>query len=235
MPSWDIVVNRVGNKLFFDKRQDANIDYVTCMETANDFGDDDSESINHHGKLMNEASYVNQAFSQQVLSQTEGLLEYDNPRGPFVSSAEELPAPVGYKYRKFTLGNAPKHGDEDSRVEVLCRCELDGIVKSKSNDDQTMRVFTLNELDSKLTGGVDWRLKLESQRGAVLATELKNNSNKLARWTLQALLSGADLIKLGFISRKHPKESAHHGVIMTPPVECFVYHPCSPVHSPQSQ
>ena len=38
--------------------------------------------------------------------------------------------------------------------------------------------------------GIDWRQKLESQRAAVLANELKNNRNKLARWTCQALLAG---------------------------------------------
>lgn len=45
--------------------------------------------------------------------------------------------------------------------------------------------------------GVDWRQKLDSQRGAVLATELKNNSNKLARWTCCAILAGSEYLKLG--------------------------------------
>lgn len=36
--------------------------------------------------------------------------------------------------------------------------------------------------------GVDWRQKLENQRGAVLATELKNNANKIAKWTAAALV-----------------------------------------------
>jgi translation initiation factor 3 subunit D len=31
-------------------------------------------------------------------------------------------------------------------------------------------------------------------RMQVLATELKNNANKLAKWTAQALLSGADQV-----------------------------------------
>ena len=35
---------------------------------------------------------------------------------------------------------------------------------------------------------MDWRQKLENQRGAVLATELKNNANKLAKWTAGALV-----------------------------------------------
>ena len=49
----------------------------------------------------------------------------------------------------------------------------------------------------KFSGGVDWRSRLDTQRGAVLATELKNNSCKLAKWTVSALLAGSDQIKFG--------------------------------------
>jgi len=44
---------------------------------------------------------------------------------------------------------------------------------------------------------VVWREKLDLQRGAVVATELKNNSFKLAKWTAGALLAGSDQIKFG--------------------------------------
>lgn len=49
----------------------------------------------------------------------------------------------------------------------------------------------------QVSGGVDWRVKLDNQRGAVLATELKNNSCKLAKWTVGALLAGSDQLKFG--------------------------------------
>ena len=49
----------------------------------------------------------------------------------------------------------------------------------------TTLVKALNEFDSKVTG-IDWRLKIETQRGAVIANELKNNANKLAKWTAMA-------------------------------------------------
>ena len=49
------------------------------------------------------------------------------------------------------------------------------------------------------SGGVDFRTKLDLQRGAVVATELKNNSFKLAKWTAGALLAGSDQIKFGFV------------------------------------
>jgi translation initiation factor 3 subunit D len=54
----------------------------------------------------------------------------------------------------------------------------------------------LNEYDPKQTG--DWRKRIDAQRAGVLATELKNNSNKLAKWTSQALVAGTDTIKLGY-------------------------------------
>ena len=63
--------------------------------------------------------------------------------------------------------------------------------------------------------GVDWRQKIENQRGAVLATELKNNANKLARWTSAALVAGVDLIKLGYVARVHPRDKHHHVILST--------------------
>ncbi|KAI3908843.1 hypothetical protein MKW98_029393 [Papaver atlanticum] len=54
---------------------------------------------------------------------------------------------------------------------------------------------------------------LETQRGAVLATELKNNANKLAKWTAQALLASADMMKLGYVSRVHPRDHFNHSIL----------------------
>jgi translation initiation factor 3 subunit D len=59
------------------------------------------------------------------------------------------------------------------------------------------------------------RDKIDSQRGAVLANELKNNSFKLAKWTAQSLLSGADQMKIGFCSRVTPKNAYEHVILAT--------------------
>ena len=185
------------------------------METANDFGDDDRDSINNSGQLMREATYINEAFSQQVLVKGDKPVTFNEPRGPFAQHPEEPVAPVCYRYRKFTLGKPPKEGDEDKRVSVLCRCEVDGVMKGMHDEDLFLRLYALNEVDSKLAGGIDWRQKLDSQRGAVLANELKNNSNKLAKWTVQALLSNADLIKFGYVSRMNPKATDSHVLLGT--------------------
>lgn len=45
---------------------------------------------------------------------------------------------------------------------------------------------------------MDWRQKLDPQRGAVLATELKNNSCKIAKWALCSHLAGTSFIKFGW-------------------------------------
>ena len=49
------------------------------------------------------------------------------------------------------------------------------------------------------SGGIDWRSKIDNQRGAVLATELKNNNSKLAKWTICSLLAGSSQIKFGLL------------------------------------
>ena len=70
-------------------------------------------------------------------------------------------------------------------------------------------------LPKSCPAGVDWRHKLETQRGAVLATELKNNANKLAKWTAAALVSGVEIIKLGYVSRVHQRDTRHHVILGT--------------------
>ena len=62
-----VASGQVGNKLFLDKRGDSTIDYVTCNETAHDVGEEEKDSINHPAKLMAEATFINQNFTQQAL------------------------------------------------------------------------------------------------------------------------------------------------------------------------
>lgn len=90
-----------------------------------------------------------------------------------------------YRYRKFELpGNKL----------VLCRTEVDGA----TGPGQYILARALNEWERTS----DWKTKFSgSQQGAVMASEIKNNSTKLCRWASQAMLSGVDSIKLGFITR----------------------------------
>jgi translation initiation factor 3 subunit D len=122
-------------------------------------------------------------------------MPHDNP---FYNAAEETepPASKAYKYTRFDLSTS----DEDP-VYLIVRTELDAVQKNAiSGEDQFVTVHALNEFDNKAQGSggaLDWRTKLVSQRGAVVATEMKNNSCKLARWTVQSILARADVMKLG--------------------------------------
>lgn len=198
--SWDIVIQRVGNKLFFDKRDGSQLDLLSVHETSQEPLPEAKDDINSAYSLSVEAAYVNQNFSQQVLIRDGNKVTFDEPN-PFANEGEEV-ASVAYRYRRWKL---------DDDMHLIARCEVQSV-----NEINKQRSFltlnALNEFDSKYSG-VDWRQKLETQRGAVLATELKNNANKLAKWTAQALLASADYMKLGFVSRVHPRDHFNHVIL----------------------
>ena len=157
------------------------------------------DQINAPGALKEEATHINNVFPSQVVQESESnKVEMANEH-PFYNSAEETdpPASKAYKYRRFDLSLA---SDEEA-IHLVVRTELDAVVKNSiSGEDQYLIIKALNEFDNKAQGSggaLDWRTKLASQRGAVVATEMKNNSCKLARWTTQAILAKADLMKLG--------------------------------------
>lgn len=198
--SWDIVVQRVGNKLFFDKRDGSQLDLLSVHETSQEPLPEAKDDINSAYSLSVEAAYINQNFSQQVLVRDGNKVTFDEPN-PFANEGEEV-ASVAYRYRRWKL---------DNDVFLVARCEVQSVMEL-NNQRSFLTLNALNEFDPKYSG-VDWRQKLETQRGAVLANELKNNANKLAKWTAQALLAGADMMKLGYVSRVHPRDHFNHVIL----------------------
>ncbi|KAL4996736.1 eukaryotic translation initiation factor 3 subunit D [Aspergillus recurvatus] len=219
--SWDIVIVHQGNKIYFDKREGASLDLVTVNENAADAPLEVAESsgkqelINTPSALALEATFINHNFAlQTVVEANNAKVDFNHPN-PFYNAEEETEplASKGYKYRRFDLS---LESDEEP-LNMIVRTEVDALVKNPvSGEDQQLVVKALNEFDSKAQGSggsLDWRSKLYSQRGAVVATEMKNNSCKLARWTTQAILAKADGMKLGFVSRANPRSAAAHVVL----------------------
>jgi len=217
--SWDLVFTRRGNKVFIDKRDNSSLDMVTVNENATDapleISEGNKDSINSPGALMMEATHINNVFPLQVVLESESSklsMAHDHP---FYNGEEESdpPASKAYRYRRFDLS---LEKDEEP-LHLVIRTELDAVVKNNINgEDQFMTIKALNEFDNKAQGSggaLDWRTKLASQRGAVLATEMKNNSCKLARWAVQSILAKADTMKLGFVSRTNPKNNNDHVVL----------------------
>jgi len=212
---WDVVVQKLDGTLVFDKRDTAAFDYLTVSETSHepptppddkDGDGDDKKEINTPEKLSIEATMINQNFSQQILKPHAEVprLKMDLPNPFYDENSGARPASMAYRYRKFALG---EH-------QIVARTELHGVV-DKRGEKHKMTAFALNEWDGKLSGGVEWRQKIDSQRGAVLATELKNNSCKLARWTAQSILAGAEQMKLGYVSRVARTNPYEHVVLGT--------------------
>jgi len=205
--SWDIVVQKIGNRLFFDKREDSEFDLLTVGETAADPTQEEGASINSPRNLSLEATFINHNFSQQVLlSGKKARYNFPKPMPFEEEGCKDQVAPVGYRYRMWDLG---------SGVRLVARTEHDGVLQTNTGEPQFLSIKTLNEWNNKQTGGVDWRQKLDTQRGAVLSNEIKCNANKLAKWTCQAILAGSHHIKLGYVSRCNMKDSAKHVILGT--------------------
>ncbi|KAK5117641.1 hypothetical protein LTR62_005064 [Meristemomyces frigidus] len=217
--SWDIVMLKEGNKIFIDKRDGSSLDMVTVNENAAEppleISEGNKDTNNAPGALKEEATHINNVFPTQVVSESEMSKHDMNNEHPFYNAAEETdpPASKAYRYRRFDLS---LEADAEP-LHLIVRTELDAVSKNNiSGEDQMLVIKALNEFDNKAQGSggaLDWRTKLASQRGAVVATEMKNNSCKLARWTTQAILAKADLMKLGFVSRANPKSTSDHVIL----------------------
>lgn len=204
---WDILILRQGNKVFLDKREGAGFEFVSVNENAVDppmDSPDGKDSINAPQALSLEATFINLNFAHQVVSESQDRKVSFENENPFYNPSEETEplASKGYKYRRFDLSLS-----EEEPVHIIVRTEVDAVIKNPvGKGDQFMTIKALNEFDDKAQGAggaPNWRDKLVSQKGAVIATEMKNNSCKLARWATQAILAKADLMKIGYeISQK---------------------------------
>lgn len=209
--SWDIVAQKINGMVFLDKREDSTFDLLTVSETSQDppGHGDDVEEFNHPEKLSLEATLINQNFSQQVLIEPSEDVPsrksfepnpfYDDSQGGTVE-----PASVAYTYRQFTMGS----------VQIVARCELHSWV-GKHGSEAFCTTYALNEWDSRYSNGINWRQKIDTTKGAVLATEIKNNNSKIAKWTAQSILANASLMKIGYVSRSAPNNPNDHYVLAT--------------------
>lgn len=226
---WDVVITKTDDgKVFFDKRANNAIDFLTVNENATEppmelndpANGPQPESntrarINTPGTLSLEATFVNENFGFQVCDENK-TYSFEHPN-PFHSADDEdgKLASCGYRYRLFNLST-----DENDPVNLVVRTELNAFVGAadKKAQPQLITTRTLNEFDSRAPGAggaPDWRSRLDQSRGAVVATEMKNNSFKLARFAVQSILAGADNMKLGFISRTNPLDPYRHTILGT--------------------
>ncbi len=70
-------------------------------------------------QLAVEATYINQAFSQQVLASVGDRVQLEQAASFAAAEGEEL-APVGYRYRRWTVAEG---------LDLVVRCEVDAVAK----------------------------------------------------------------------------------------------------------
>ena len=224
---WDIVITKQDGALYFDKRSGGPIDSVAVNENAieppPEIPVDDPNNpgvkvvlnvpkMNTAPELREEAFYIVSNFAQQVLqpSETEKVT-FKHPV-PFEELIEEEYVELasrGYQYRLFDLSLA----DEEEPLNMLVRTEIDAVQKSATGGpDLQLTIRALNEWGTGIQNQIDWRTKLDAQRGAVVATEMKNNSCKLARWAVQSILAGSDIMKLGYVL--YPLRTLKHSLLI---------------------
>ncbi|VEU21574.1 DEKNAAC102746 [Brettanomyces naardenensis] len=200
--SWDIVVTKRDGVIYFDRRE--GTDKLEVDENAAwPPMDTDKNDINSSTKLSLEATYINHNFVANSLENAVHKLE--NPENPFATEAQDS-APLlnrGYKYVKYLLPT----DDDEKPLELILRAQIDAY----QPEGKLVSINALNQYNP--TPADDWNTKLISgSRGVIFAGQLKNNNNKIARWAAQSILGGLDSMKIGFVTRKTPKDNIKHVV-----------------------
>lgn len=206
---WDLVTKRISSTaVIVDQREDAqstgfSIDTILVNETANDPPTDEREAFNSAQNLAIEATRINNIISSIICSSES---QYN------VGKDCSAPSGFAYKYYKWSMG--------ENKFLVI-RSTVNAATRIGSNEDIVL-VRSLLEFDSSRTGvNLDWRSKLDNQRGAILANEIKNNNSIIARWVFQAYLAQVDNIKLAYVSRTSPKDRVRHELLALQDIEPY--------------
>jgi len=224
---WDIVITKCGDQIFFDKRDDSQaFDYYTVNENVSDNSIDQNDIINSPAQLSEETTRNCKYFAEQSVNK-DTKYQFKEPY-PFndEDSNDEIGS-VAFRYRKWALNSA-----NEEPISLIIRTTLDAAVQQKSNLisnkiksmepvesssplDETLflNLRTVDEFD--LYRNTSWRKNLDSQKVGCITSEFRSNFNKLSKWAIESILSGADYIKFGFISRVNNKDNKRHEILGT--------------------
>jgi len=222
---WDLTVHKMNKYIIFDndKKEDENnpIDTISVSETANEQmqPDESVEEINKQPKLIVEAARINTTMTQQLLRRDAGVKIFKGKEGyPFSPSEDALREGKNqnpdrlYRYRKFYL-------DKEEEIALLVRTSVDAYEPGPKSTQKVaglpnfVNIHCLNEWNSKYCSGIFWNKYLEKQSSMILATELKNNNFKIAKWIMNAKMADVTNIKLAYVQRDNVRDNQSHNLV----------------------
>lgn len=214
---WDVVVTKTTvtdndgaqhRVITFDKRDKSTLDQPGVYETSNEQPhevDGDKKHSNSPAQLQAEAVLCDQTYRQNVLVPKK-VHELENPN-PFTKRAQTL---EGFQYSSFELKPV---AEGVTPITLLARTDLHAVAPGSTPTKVALYALAEYFPYDAATGAMQatytsWKQRIDTSRGSILATEIRNNNNKLAKWTVEAILSGAEQIKFGYVTRKIPLNPA---------------------------
>jgi translation initiation factor 3 subunit D len=202
---WDLVIKRETRQectvLLIDQRPEAHLNWSVMGETSNDPPSEDREQFNSAAHLALETARID-ALLPTLISNAEDIKVIGE-------TSASLPPSIAYQYHLWDMGEG---------VKMIIRSQVNGASRLGSEEKivlvKGLLEYTGTATGSRYgTGSVDWRSKLDNQRGAVLVAEIKNNNALIARWVFQAILARVDMIKLAWIARVSPNDRVRHELL----------------------
>jgi hypothetical protein len=109
-------------------------------------------------------------------------------------------------------------------MTVVARTTVHAAVRKAGAPPKFVNVFALNEWDPKASGVPDYRKTFETQRSSLLATEMKNNAARLAKYTITVRAGAAGGMGKGCSGRRR--------AVLSGPASAPPFHAAPPLAAP---
>lgn len=204
--SYDIVINKLGNDIFFDQRLKANSSLSVDETSQYRPTKKTAAPINRYLNLAKEATLINHCVQEQLVSHRIENQYNLQRKHPFAEAVDQKSGKestsTAFVYRQIIFG-------ED--INLIVRCGVQGY--DMSNKQRYIDIYALNQYDHTKSKTDDWNKELDTRLLAILLTEIRNNNFKFARWATQAHLAGIETIKLAFVTRVNSNDATEHHIV----------------------
>jgi translation initiation factor 3 subunit D len=192
---WHLKITKIGNKIFFDKMYNSQLDLTTVNESADVPPPDvQDENINNFYNLSCEATLINEFLKEQVVSSDEPNENVTEPNPFATDDNQDDFEKVAYTYRLWNIGD----------IAVLVRCQIHSYFVDESEAEQYVNIYALNEYN-----GNNYK-STNNTPSSLFKKEIGNNHLKVTKWGVQSYLAGVNWIKFAFVTRKKLNDNKHH-------------------------